>query len=200
MNQNQDNICCSAAPAPCNQVAPLFFTYEEKLKGFIRKQVRNPDITHDLTQELYLKIYQNCEQLPKVTNPKAWLYQVTRNAITDYYRANKPVSSMANFEEILPETDNNFATEMLELLEPLLAMLPEKYARPLYLSDIKGISQKEIALSLNLTLTNTKSRIQRGREKLKALFLKHFYLEFDPRGQLLQARPRPNCKPLQRLL
>ncbi|MGV3587639.1 MAG: sigma-70 family RNA polymerase sigma factor [Adhaeribacter sp.] len=200
MNQPKDNNCCLPTPAPCNQVAPFFFTYEEKLKGFIRKQVRDPDITHDLTQELYLKIYQNCEQLPKVTNPKAWLYQVTRNAITDYYRANKPVSYLAEAEEILPEADSSFAKEILELVEPLLAMLPEKYAQPLYLSDIKGLPQKEIAIKLNLTLTNTKSRIQRGREKLKALFLKYFNLEFDPRGQLLQASTRPNCNTLQHLL
>jgi len=199
MNQHKDNNCCPAAPAPCSQVAPFFFTYEEKLKGFIRKQVRDPDITHDLTQELFLKLYQHCVQLPKVKSPQAWLYQVTRNAITDYYRTHKPVNSLADTAEILPEADSSFAKELLELVDPLLAMLPEKYAQPLYLSDIKGLPQKEIAISLNLTLANTKSRIQRGREKLKALFLKHFYLEFDPRGQLLQAQPRPNCKPLKHL-
>lgn len=192
MNQPQDNICCPAAP--CNLVAPFFLSYEEKLKGFIRKQVRDPDITHDLTQELFLKLYQNCEQLPKVKSPKAWLYQVTRNAITDYYRAHKPVSSLEVAEDLLPEPDSSFAKEMLELVEPLITRLPEKYAQPLYLSDIKGVPQKEIALRLNLTLSNTKSRIQRGREKLKALFLECFYLEFDLRGQLLQAQPRPNCK------
>ena len=181
-------------------MAPFFLTYEEKLKGFIQKQVRDPDTAQEITQNLFLKVYQHCESLPEVKNPKAWLYQVTRNAITDYYRAHKQEVSLDVAGELPNETDINLANEILELVEPMIAMLPEEYAQPLYLSDILSLPQKEIAAQLNLSLSGTKSRIQRGREKLKALFLECFFLEFDHTGHLVQAQARHDCKPLQQLL
>ena len=200
MNQTPDSDCCLSTPAPCGQVAPFFLAYEEKLISFIQKQVRDPDTARDISQGIFLKIYQHCEQLPALKNPKAWLYQVTRNAVRDYFRMNRPVLSLDATEEMPSEADNNIAKEMLELVEPLISMLPEEYAQPLYLSDIQGLPQKEIAARLNLSLSNTKSRIQRGREKLKALFLECCYLEFDRDGRIIQAQARPDCRPLHRLL
>ena len=200
MNPTDENNCCDSTPAPCGQVAPVFLAYEDKLKGFIQKQVRDPDIAREITQQLFLKLYQNCEQLPRVKNMKAWLYQVTRNAITDYFRETKMVIPWADTNELLPETDGAFAKEILELVEPMLALLPAEYARPLYLSDILGQPQKDIAESLGLSLSATKSRIQRGREKLKDLFGECCHLELDRNGQVMQAQVRPDCQPLQQLL
>ncbi|GEO06244.1 RNA polymerase sigma factor SigZ [Adhaeribacter aerolatus] len=200
MNNQTENNCCQTAPALCGQVAPFFLAYEEKLKGFIQKQVRDTDATHDIAQGLFLKIYQHCESLPEIKNPKAWLYQVTRNAVMDYFRMNKPGLSLEVAEETLSENDGNFAQDVLELVAPLISMLPEKYAQPLYLSDIQGLSHKDIAAQLNLSLSNTKSRIQRGREKLKVLFQECCYLELDRSGRIMQAEARPDCLPLQQLL
>lgn len=200
MNQTESNSCCSASPNPCNQVAPFFLAYEEKLRGFIQKQVRDAETARDISQALYLKIYQNCEQLPKVNNPKAWLYQVTRNAVMDYFRENKLVITLEPNQDLISDTETSFAKELLELVAPMLSLLPEEYAEPLYLSDIKGLPQKEIAQRLNLSLSGTKSRIQRGREKLKDLFKECCHLELDRNGQLMHAQVRPDCKPLQYLL
>jgi RNA polymerase sigma-70 factor, ECF subfamily len=200
MNNPENNSCCDNVPSPCGQVAPVFLAYEDKLRGFIRKQVRDPDTAREITQQLFLKLYQSCEQLPKVKNLKAWLYQVTRNAIVDYFRSNKLVISLDADEPVTPETDGALAKEILELVEPMLSLLPEEYARPLYLSDIQGVPQKEIAERLGLSLSGTKSRIQRGREKLKTLFIECCHLELDRNGQIMQAQVREDCQPLQQLL
>ncbi len=118
----------------------------------------------------------------------------------DYFRANKQVVPLDFTQELPLETEASFAKEMQELVGPMLSMLPEEYGQPLYLSDIQGLPQKEIAAKLNLSLSGTKSRIQRGREKLKALFLECCHLEFDRNGKLLQTQVRSHCKPLQHLL
>ena len=76
-------------------------------------------------------------------------------------------------------------------------MLPEEYAIPLYMYDLDNISQKEIAEKLNLTLPNTKSRIQRGRIKLKERFLECCIVEFDENGEMISFDIKKDCKLLQ---
>jgi RNA polymerase sigma-70 factor (ECF subfamily) len=69
----------------------------------------------------------------------------------------------------------------------------------LRLSELEGISQKEIAVRLGISYSGAKSRIQRGREKLKQLFYECCHLEFSPDGSVLQAYVKDSCKPLQGL-
>lgn len=57
-------------------------------------------------------------------------------------------------------------------MHPIISTLPDKYREALMLSDIKGVSQKEIAEQLNISYSGAKSRVQRGREMLKATYEK----------------------------
>ncbi|NJL22058.1 MAG: hypothetical protein HC895_16595 [Leptolyngbyaceae cyanobacterium SM1_3_5] len=73
--------------------------------------------------------------------------------------------------------------EASEYIKALLKLLPDEYAIPLYMYDLEGIEQKTISEKLNLTLPNTKSRIQRGRMKLKERFLECCVVDFDENGE-----------------
>jgi RNA polymerase sigma-70 factor (ECF subfamily) len=79
----------------------------------------------------------------------------------------------------------------------LLKHLPEEYAKPLYMYDLENIDQKTIAEKLNLTLPNTKSRIQRGRVKLKERFLECCIVAFDTNGEMISFDIKPECTLLQ---
>jgi RNA polymerase sigma-70 factor (ECF subfamily) len=79
----------------------------------------------------------------------------------------------------------------------LLKLLPEEYAKPLYMYDLENIDQKTIAEKLNLTLPNTKSRIQRGRVKLKERFLECCIVAFDTNGEMISFDIKPECTLLQ---
>ncbi|GAB2530889.1 RNA polymerase sigma factor SigZ [Rufibacter soli] len=179
---------------PCEAVAPIFLLYQEALQGFIRKRVQNLADAEDLTQQVLLKVHRHCEALPRVRNTKAWLYGITRKVVVDFYRERQRETHLPEDTDLTmdPKEENPFQ-ELEPFVLPLLQILPAKYAVPLRLSDLEGLPQQEIATQLGLTLSGTKSRIQRGREKLKSVFLECCEVELDRKGKLLSARLKPTC-------
>jgi RNA polymerase sigma-70 factor, ECF subfamily len=195
-NPNEINLttidCCSA-------VAPVFLAYQAQLKGFVQKRIVDKAEVDDILQQLYLKMYKNCELLPEVKNMKAWLYQVTRNAMYDFFRENSRYQSIADIELAEDEFPDAARHEVESLVEPLINLLPAEYAEALKLSELEEISQKEIAERLGISYSGAKSRVQRGREKLKALFMECCHLEFSHDGQVIGASVKESCKPLKHL-
>ncbi|WP_162428766.1 RNA polymerase sigma factor SigZ [Pontibacter pudoricolor] len=197
-----ENCCNTPGPTKlsadsCSAVAPVFLAYEAQLKGFVQKRILDKDEANDILQHLYLKIYKNCEQLPEVKNIKAWLYQITRNAVYDFFRESSRYQTIAEVE--LEELPDDTRHDVEALVEPLISLLPEEYAIALRLSELEGVSQKEIAEKLGISYSGAKSRVQRGREKLKALFLECCHLEFGHDGSVVSATIKESCKPLQGL-
>jgi RNA polymerase sigma-70 factor, ECF subfamily len=181
----------------CELVNPVFLQYQEMLRGFIHKRVKDKSITHDILHQVLLKIYSNCEKLPEVRNIKAWVFQITRNSVYDHFNTlNKRVDMDLELEE---EKQDEFPKEGLEYIRPMIDLMPKEYAIPLAMSDLDSIPQKVVAEQLGLTLPATKSRIQRGRQKLKDLFFECFRLELNQQGAPISFEIKENCTSLQRL-
>ncbi|GAB3821673.1 RNA polymerase sigma factor SigZ [Pontibacter rugosus] len=182
----------------CGAVAPVFLAYEAQLKGFVQKRVKDEDEANEILQQLYLKLYKSCEQLQEVQNLKAWLYQITRNAVYDFFRENSRTQCI-NLDVEWPEPEeltDQARHEVEALVAPLINLLPEAYAEALRLSELEGLSQKEIANHLGVSYSGAKSRVQRGREKLKQLFAECCHLELSRDGQVLSAEVKDTCIPL----
>jgi RNA polymerase sigma-70 factor (ECF subfamily) len=89
----------------------------------------------------------------------------------------------------------------------MVQSLPETYRQAIVLSEFEGLTQKELAARLDLSLSGAKSRVQRGRAQLKKMLLDCCRFEFDRRGTVIECEPRrktscPECGPpdnLQRL-
>lgn len=157
----------------CAQVFPAFLSFQAELRQFIVSRVNNREVAEDLTNDLALKLYHNCRQIPEVTNLRSWLFTIARNAVIDYFRKH-------NRETELPESLDitDFGAEAIEsssekCLQSLIGQLPEAYRNPLLLSDYRGLSQYEVAEKLGLSYTNAKTRISRARSKLKSLLQNH---------------------------
>jgi RNA polymerase sigma-70 factor, ECF subfamily len=169
--------------------------YKSSLLGYIKKRVTNNDDAKDILQDVLLKSYQFCSKGKTVLHLKSWLFKITQNTIVDYYKKNKNISFTLDFIDEVNQ--NSLIGEASEYIKALLQLLPEEYAIPLYMYDLDNISQKEIAQKLNLSLPNTKSRIQRGRLKLKERFLECCVVEFDENGEMISFDIKPDCKLLQ---
>lgn len=186
------NECCNI-----NEIVRDFYLY---LKAYILKKTANEEIAKDIVQEVMLKLVESHKKNIEVNNIKAWLFQVTRNTIADYYNKNK---IEFNFDEewkensISSDTDSSILES--DFIIPMIGLLPEKYAKPLHLSDIENIPQKDIALQLNLGLSATKMRIQRGREKLKSLFIECCDIQYDKSGNFSSCTIKSHCAPLQKI-
>ncbi|MDZ7807471.1 MAG: sigma-70 family RNA polymerase sigma factor [Gracilimonas sp.] len=180
-----------------SSTAQEFYSY---LNNYISKKVGDPHIAKDLTQEVMYRLAKADDEDRKIQNVKAWLFQTTRHVVADYYRdKNKnPVNDIrSNFStnsttlEAPPLSEVDFIITMIKLL-------PDKYSRPLLMSDIKELPQKEIAEKLNIGLSATKMRIKRAREKLHELFTICCDIEFSSNGDFVSCTVKDHCEPLQK--
>ena len=71
--------------------------------------------------------------------------------------------------------------------------LPIEYKNIIIDVEINGVRQKDLASKYNLAYPSVRSRVQRGREKLKALLLECCAIEADNRGNVLDVASRATC-------
>jgi RNA polymerase sigma-70 factor, ECF subfamily len=136
---------------------------------FIRKRVPDEQGAEDILQNVFLKVHTHINTIRQREKLPTWLYQVTRNAIVDYYRDLQPTTSLdqseLQFAEELPEESVEFT--VASWLPEMLADLPEVDREALRLTNYQGMKQRELAERLGLSFSGAKSRVQRAREKLK---------------------------------
>nr|WP_299420060.1 sigma-70 family RNA polymerase sigma factor [uncultured Emticicia sp.] len=179
----------------CN-IFEIWEDYKSSLLGYIQKRVNNNDDAKDILQEVLLKCYQFCSKGKTVLHLKSWLYKITQNTIIDFYKkANKNMPF--DIDPIYEENEQSLIGEASEYVKALLKLLPEEYAIPLFMYDLEEFDQKTISEKLNLSLSNTKARIQRGRVKLKERFLECCNVGFDDKGEMISFDIKPQCKELQ---
>ncbi|MEE3717305.1 RNA polymerase sigma factor SigZ [Tumidithrix elongata RA019] len=183
-----------------NEVNYLWQTFHHRLRGFILQRVQNPSDADDILQEVFLRIYLRLSTLRDSDRIVSWMFQITRNVVIDYYRSPVRQREMnagdrvdldlnglnPQIEEFLLECEPpNFNREFSACLKPMLQELPESYREALDLVEIHGQSQRVAAKNLGLSLSGAKSRVQRGRQKLKALLLECCQVQLDARGNVL---------------
>lgn len=166
------------------------------LEGFVMKRVKDPELARDIIQEVFLKVNARVHTLRENDKLISWIYQITRNLIVDHFRSNKKsgktTMGLGEFDD-LPGEEGHDTREMQEFAKcvlPMIEYLPPKYKEALTLSDFKGYSQKDLAEKLNISYSGAKSRVQRGREKLKELFLQCCEIETDKYGNILSYQKR----------
>jgi RNA polymerase sigma-70 factor (ECF subfamily) len=158
--------------------------YNRKLHSFIRTHVNSPEDAEDILADVYLKLAHQAELKRIPQKLPSWLFSVTRNAIIDFYRTNKPtVAVPEDLQEEVPEP--HAISTLSECIRPIIEELPETFRLPIVLSEIEGKKQKVVAEELGLSLPALKSRILRGRKKLKDLMAKRCTFYHDESGQLV---------------
>jgi RNA polymerase sigma-70 factor (ECF subfamily) len=167
--------------------------YSEDLKRFIFSKVKNDVATDDVLQDTFIKIHTKLHTLKDVTKLKSWIFSIARNSILDYFKSNNKTFEFANFES---ETiiEENIHTEK-DCLRGILQNLPKKYRDPLFLSDIKGLKQQEVAKQLKQTLSTTKSQIQRARKLIAQGFIDCCGYVLNEDGKLVgEIQDKEDCK------
>lgn len=184
--------CCNL-----NEVTQEFYNY---LKSYILGKVKDKTQAEDIVQDVMIKLIESYQKKTEIKNIKAWLFQVSRNTIYDYYKQNNLEFNLDNDWNIEDESSSEFSKILVsDYIIPMIELLPKDYSNPLMLSDIDKIPQKDIAKQLNLELSATKMRIQRARKKLRELFVECCHLEYDKHGNFIGCSIKTACEPLQKI-
>jgi RNA polymerase sigma-70 factor (ECF subfamily) len=172
--------------------------FSDHLHGFIRSRVHNDFDADDILQDVFRKIHDNVNQLEDNTRLQAWLFRIARNAIIDYYRSKAKIRSVSiedtkSLVVVHHEDSDNLNQTVASWLKDMIANLPAKYREAIVLTEIEGLTQKELAERLGISLSGAKSRVQRGRALLKEMLLDCCHLEFDRLGNVIDYRRNEPC-------
>jgi len=172
----------------------LWQTFSLPLQQFIRRRVPDPYSAEDILQDVFLKIHTRIDTLHQQDRVASWIYQITRNAIADYYRAQRPTTDIP---ATLPAPDEHVDHDVVHQLLPCVAAmvdaLPDAYREALRLTEYAGLSQKELSERLGISFSGAKSRVQRARAKIKAELLACCHFQFDYAGRIIDYQPHCAC-------
>ena len=155
------------------------------MQGFIRKRVKNVEDADDVLQDVYVQLADADRLLKPIDQVAAWMYTVARNRITDMYRKKKPESLPEIYDD---REDDIFVAEMRDLmfdngstpeteylrslvwdeLEEALAELPAEQRQAFELTEMQGLSFKQISEQTGVTVNTLISR-----KRYAVLFLRY---------------------------
>lgn len=174
--------------------------FNRPLLCFIRRRVNNEQDAEDILQNVFCQIHKSISSLRETEKINSWVYTITRNAITDFYRTQRFQYSNYELFDNIPddsmEVDTTTANEeMAQCLKVMIRYLPEKYKEAIVLTEFQNLTPKELSERLGLSLPGAKSRVQRARVKLKDMLLSCCNLEFDHMGHVIDYENKENgCK------
>ena len=166
--------------------------FESRLRAYVHARV-DAAWADDVVSDIVLRLVQHRVELEGAQNPLAWMFRVATNGITDHYRRRstelRMLNTVAAEQVVLPASSKDSSSaELAQCLVPLIRKLPPRYSEALLLTDIEGLTQAEAAQNLGLSTSGMKSRVQRGRAKLKQALLQCCEIELDKRGAVTEYR------------
>jgi len=169
--------------------------FHPQLKQFVLGRVPDEQSGEDILQDVFLKIHTRIDTLRDEEKLQSWIYQIARNAITDYYREHKTTLELSEVPALLeePASNDDIVKELIPSIKAMVDSLPPDYRQALLLTEYQGLTQRELAQKLGLSVSGAKSRVQRAREKLKAMLLDCCHFEFDRRGKVIDYQPNCAC-------
>jgi RNA polymerase sigma-70 factor, ECF subfamily len=178
----------------CHESAVSWSQIEQRLRPFIQRRVVREADTDDVLQEVLLRVHRGVGTLRDEEHFDSWIHRIARHAIADHHRANAkhPIAADADARETPDESDDDdeVARELSQCLTGFVAMLPSPYREAITLTELERRTQKEAAEMLDVSLTAMKSRVQRGRAKLREMLEDCCEIELDARGRVVDYTPR----------
>jgi RNA polymerase sigma-70 factor (ECF subfamily) len=146
--------------------------HKEKVRNIIYITMNNSALVDDIAQDVFITVYRNLKHFRFESQFTTWLYRITVNRCKDYLRKMNvrkiffPIEEGTEISEYpTPVEDNDISRIVMDAI----SKLPVKLRMPLILKDIEGFSYQEISETLKCEMGTVKSRIFRGREKLKEI-------------------------------
>ncbi|MGD9159040.1 MAG: sigma-70 family RNA polymerase sigma factor [Desulfobacteraceae bacterium] len=156
--------------------ARLVKKYHKNLLSFIYRLVRDPHLTEDIGQDVFLSAYKSLSKFDteRGTPFVAWLFVIARNRCVNYFRDHQILKNVPIDEhKHLPASEDTAEEELirhedLRILTASLEQLPEPF-KTMIMKSLQGASLDEIACEYGIPLSTVKSRLFRAKAKVRQL-------------------------------
>jgi len=163
--------------------------HESELRNWLISRLGNRDDASDLLQDVFEKVMLQGEGICKVSNMRAWLFQVTRNTLIDSFRLRRETIELP--DDLIEAAEESEAVDSLsECIPRVLSELSLDDREVITRCDIEGMSQQDFANMKRLGLPAVKSRIQRARKRLRQTLEKNCQVRFSETGDVCCFVPR----------
>ncbi|ABP77941.1 sigma-70 family RNA polymerase sigma factor [Pseudomonas aeruginosa] len=171
--------------------------HERELLAFLILRARDRNAAEDLLQEVFLKAMRQGKGFCSLENPRAWLFQVARNAVVDATRLAKPNAELTDelAESLVasPTSERVPVDELDACVERNLPALEAEDRHIIAACDLQGQTVRAYAEANQLTLAAAKSRLLRARKRLRDSLIVNCQVRFDDTGQVCCHTPRPSA-------
>lgn len=174
-------------------VARAWQAHEAELRGYLCHRLGDEHAAEDLLQEVFLKAMRQGRVFCSLESPRAWLFQVARNALVDRART-------VRAHEVLTDDMPQAQAQLPEPVAPVdalagcvarvLSELAPQDAAVLRSCDLEGRTVREFAQSQGLGLAAAKSRLLRARERMRHHLVRECQVRFDSDGSVGSHVPR----------
>lgn len=148
----------------------LYRKYCEGMFCVAMRFLKNEGDAEDVLQESFIKAFQRIHQFRGEVTFGAWLKRIVVNGCIDFLKSKKQrlVELDESYMHVADEEDWNVAdTVDLDEVKGAIAQLPDKYKYVVQLYLMEGYDHQEIAEILNISETASRTRLLRGKGKLK---------------------------------
>lgn len=169
---------------------------EAHLRPYVARRVASPSDVDDVVQEVFVRMHRGLTGLRDGERFGGWVYRIAARAVADHRRgrARHPIA-LAEEEELGAHADPDgddprLESDLAECVALFVARLPSPYREAITLTELEGLTQKDGAEMLGLSVSGMKSRVQRGREQIRRMFEECCEVSVDARGRVVDCSPR----------
>ena len=185
----------------------LWQAMHDGLRAFIAKRVNDQEHVDDILQDVFVRVHRQMDTVSDPHRIVSWIYQITRNAIVDYYRRpgrqREIPTGLSSELEVRDEVSRHLETarrdesaesrsELAGCLRPMIGRLSQDYRDAITLVEMDGLTQQAAARQMGLSLSGMKSRVQRGRKQLKQMLEDCCLIQLDRRRAVIDYDMRDN--------
>ena len=152
-----------------DDLAQLYRRTRTAVYGLALSYLRNAHDAQDLTQDVYVHIWDTADRYRPTGSPIGWVLAVCRNLCLMRLRRTERHAVLSEAEwDAIPQQETGLTTEERTLLQHVLSRLGEEERRIVLLHAVTGLKHREIAALLELPLPTVLSKYHRAIRKMRA--------------------------------
>ena len=145
----------------------LVETYHHRLCNYAFGLIGDTDLSEDIVQNVFIKIWKKRKKLKDDVDLKNYLYKSVYNSFIDYYRRNRPVFSLEKTHidtlvVFVQEDSENSRERLISQVRMEIENLPPKCKQSFLLSKLEGLTNIEIAEHLNISTKTVEGHITKA--------------------------------------